>query len=175
MTQRLVLFLLSSLFLLITPIQAVQSGVIGYVNLQQVIDKSESGQKARRTLEEKFEDRQQELAREQQVIRQSQQTLDKDKVLMSQKELDKKTTGIQKRIKAFREQLARFQREMSQEENKLANRILKPVPEIIAAVARDKKVSAIFERRQSGLLHIDEGLDLTAEVIKRLDAKHKKK
>jgi Skp family chaperone for outer membrane proteins len=35
-------------------------------------------------------------------------------------------------------------------------------------------MSAVFERRQSGLLFIDSALDLTPEVIKQLDAKSKK-
>lgn len=171
--QRLVLLILP--FLLITPIQAAQSGVLGYVNMQKVIDESASGRQAQQTLEEKFKDERQALAKERQAIGQLQQALDKDKVLMSQKELDKKTAEIQKRIKAFQKRLAQLQREMSQEENKLANRILEPVSAIITTVAKDKGVSAIFERRQSGLLYMDEGLDLTAEVIRRLDAKTKKR
>jgi len=170
--QRLVLFILP--FLLIAPVQAAQPVMIGYVNMQEVIDKSEPGRQAQETLKEKFGDEQRELAREQLAIRQLQETLDKDKVLMSQKELDKKTVEIQERKKAFQQKMTRFQQELAQEENKLANRILGPAPAIIAAVAKDKRVSAVFERRQSSLLYIDEGLDLTAEVIKRLDARSKK-
>jgi len=170
MKQRL-LFILPFLLLLMTPVQAAKPGKIGYVNMQEVIDKSKLGLQARETLKEKFGDKQQELGKEQQTIRQLQQTLDKDKALMGQKELDKKTAQIRERKKKFQQKLAELQKEVAQEENKLANRILKPSPAVIAAVAKDKQVSAVFERRQSGLLYIDEGLDLTAEVIKRLDAK----
>jgi len=170
MKQR-ILFILPFLFLLVMPVQAAKPGKIGYVNMQEVIDKSKPGRQAQETLKEKFGDRRQKLAEKQESIRQLQQTLDKDKALMSQKELDKKTAEIGKRKKKFQQQVAELQKEIAQEENKLANQILKPTPAIIATVAKDKQVSAVFERRQSGLLYIDEGLDLTAEVIKRLDAK----
>jgi len=169
MKQR-ILFILPLLFLLVMPVQAAKPGKIGYVNMQEVINKSKPGRQAQEALEEKFGERRQKLAGEQQSIRQLQQTLDKDKTLMSQKELDKKTSEIRERKKKFKQKVAELQKEMAQEENKLANQILKPTPAIIAAVAKDRQVSAIFERRQSGLLYIDEGLDLTAEVIKRLDA-----
>lgn len=170
MKQR-ILFILPFLFLLITPVQAAKPGKIGYVNMQEVINKSKLGRQAQETLKEKFGDKRQKLAEEQQSMRQLQQTLDKDKALMSQKELDKKTAEIQERKKKFQQQVAQLQKEVAQEENKLAQQILEPAPAIIAAAAKNKQVSAVFERRQSGLLYIDEGLDLTAEVIKRLDAK----
>jgi len=166
-----ILFILPFLFLSMTPVQAAKSGKIGYVNMQEVIDKSKLGQQAQETLKEKFGDRRQKLAEEQQAIRQLQKTLDKDKALMSQKELDKKTGEIRDRKKKFQQQATGLQKEVAQEEDKLAQQILRPTPAIITAVAKDKKVSAVFERRQSGLLYIDEGLDLTAEVIKRFDAK----
>ncbi len=169
--KQCLLLILSFLFLFVTPVQAAKPGKIGYVNMQEVIDKSQWGLQARETLKEKFGDKQQELAKERQSIGQLQQTLDKDKALMSQKELDKKTAEIREHKKKFQQKLAEIQKEVVQEEDKLANRILKPAPAIIAAVAKDKQVSAVFERRQSGLLYVDEGLDLTAEVIKWLDAK----
>ncbi|WP_133510831.1 OmpH family outer membrane protein [Candidatus Thiosymbion oneisti] len=170
MKQR-ILFILPFLCLLMTPVQAAKPGKIGYVNMQEVIDKSKLGRQAQETLKKKFGDRQQELAKEQQSIQQLQQTFDKDKALMSKKELDKKTAEIRERKKKFQQKVAQLQKEVAQEENKLANRILEPTPAIIAAVAKNKQVSAVFERRQSGLLYIDDGLDLTAEVIKRLNAK----
>jgi len=164
------LFILPFLFLLVTPVQAAKPQKIGYVNMQEVIDKSKLGQQAHETLKKKFGSRQQKLAGEQQSILQLQKTLDRDKALMSRKELKKKTAEIQKRKKKFQQKVTQLQKEVRQEENKLAQRILEPAPAVSTAAAKAKRVSAVFERRQSGLLYIDDGLDLTAEVIKRLDA-----
>ena len=160
-------------FLFANPALAAETGSIGYVDMQTVLDQSAMGQKAQQTLKEKFEGRQQEFAEEEQSIRQLQQTLARDQALMSQAEVDKKTAEIQERVRSFQSKAAELQQEFAQEQNKLGTEILKPAQGVIEAVAKDKKISAIFERSQSGLLYIDDGLDLTAEVIKRLDAQGK--
>jgi len=159
--------------LLTTPINAAEPVSIGYVDMQVVLDKSKMGQEAQKALQKKFSGRQQKLAEEEQAIRQLQQTLARDQALMSQAELDKKNAEIRERIQALQRKAARMQRELAQEQNKLGSAILKPAQEIVTALAKDRQVFAVFERRQSGLLYIDEGLDLTAEVIKRLNAKEK--
>ena len=156
--------------LLMIPVSAMGSGSIGYVDMQVVLDKSKMGQQAQQLLKEKFAGRQQEFSEEEQAIRRFQQTLARDQALMSQEELDKKTADIQERLRTFQQKTAQAQQELLQEQNKLASQILEPAQAIIAAVAKGREVSAVFERRQSGLLYVDEALDLTAEVVKRLDA-----
>jgi hypothetical protein len=42
--------------------------------------------------------------------------------------------------------------------------------EIIESVAREKGLQLLFSQADSGLVWADTGLDLTAEVIRRLDA-----
>lgn len=170
--KQLVPFVLP--LLLATPAFAAGPGPIGYVDMQVVLDKSKMGQQAQETLKKKFEGKQQEFAQEEKSIRQMQQTLARDQALMSQKELDKKTAEIDELVQAFQKKAEETQQELVREQSKLASEILKPAEGIIAAAAKDNKVSAVFERRQSGLMYIDEGLDLTAEVIKRLDARGKK-
>jgi outer membrane protein len=160
-------------FLLATPSFAAEPKPIGYVDMQKVLDKSRMGQQAQKTLKEKFEGKQQELAKEQQSIREKQQTLARDQALMSQAELDKRSAEIEKLIQTFQTKAAEMQKQLAQEQTKLASGILKPAEQIIATAAKNNKVSAVFERHQSGLLYIDDGLDLTAEVIKQLDAKTK--
>lgn len=174
--KRRLLFVLP--FLLVTSAQAAKPQTVGYVNMQKVLDESRRGRQAHQTLQEKFEGKQRGLAEEQQSIRQLQEILDRDKPLMSQEQLDKKTAEIQGRKKGLQKKLEQFQKELAQEENKLTNQILEPAPAIIATVAQDKKVFIVFDHRKSGFLYIDkdldlanEGLDLTAEVIKRLNAK----
>ncbi len=160
--------------LLTVPALAAEPGPIGYVDMQMVLDKSKAGQQAQEALKEKFGSKQQEFAQEEQSIRQLQQTLARDEALMSQAELDKKNADLKKMMEAFQTKAEKAQQELASEQNKLSGKILAPVEGIVAAVAKDNKVSAVFERRQSGLLYIAEGLDLTSEVIKRLDAQDKR-
>jgi len=171
MKRLLPLILLS---LLATTAFAAGPGPIGYVDMQIILDKSKMGQEAQKALKEKFAGKQREFAEEEGSIRQLQQTLSRDQALMSQAQLDSKSAELKKKVNEFEKKAAEAQKALMEEQNKLGSEILKPVEGIIAAVAKDKQVSAVFERRQSGLLYVDPGIDLTAEVIKRLDAKGKK-
>ncbi len=170
MTQR---HSLGLALLLAFPLAGAQAESIAYVDMQVVLDRSKMGQQARDALKEKFAGRQEELAKQEQSIRQLQQELARDQALMSQAMVDKKNAEIQERIASFEQKAALAQRDFVQEQTKLGNQILEPAQEVILALGKDKKVGAIFERRQSGLLYVDEALDLTDEVIKRLDAKKK--
>lgn len=160
--------------LLTTSAFAAEPGPFGYVDMQMILDKSNMGQQAQKALKEKFAGKQQEFAEEENSIRQLQQALERDQALMSQAELDGKSAELEKKVNEFQQKAAEAQKALVEEQNKLGSEILKPVEGIIAAVAKDKKVSAVFERRQSGLLYVDPGVDLTEEVVKRLDAQGKK-
>lgn len=160
--------------LLTVPAFAADPGPIGYVDMQVVLDKSKAGQQAQEALKKKFGSKQEDFAKEEQSIRQLRQTLSRDAALMSQAELDKKNAELKTKMEAFEKKAAETQKALMSEQNKLGAEILAPVEGIIAAVAKDKKVTAVFERRQSGLLYVDEGVDLTAEVIKRMNAQKKK-
>jgi outer membrane protein len=160
--------------LLTIPVQGAEAGPIGYVDMQVLLDKSKMGQQAQQSLKEKFAPKQQELAEEEQSIRQLQQTLERDGPLMSKEESEKRKAEVQERIRAFQLKAAKAQQELVQEQGKVGKEIFVPAQAIIAAVAKDKQVSVVFERQQSGLIYIDESLDLTAEVVKRLDAQASK-
>ncbi len=51
--------------------------------------------------------------------------------------------------------------------------IVTPAREAVNAVAKEKKLGMVVERGLSGLLYLDESLEITAEVIKEIDAKTK--
>jgi outer membrane protein len=166
--------MLLAMLLVSAPAMAAGPTLLGYVDVQQVFDKSKLGQQAQATIKEKFGDKQKAFAEEEQAIRQMQQTLARDQALMSQSELDKKKAEIQKRVQAFQQKAARVQQQLAQEQSRLTGEIMGPTQEVIAALAKEKKLSAVFERRQSGLLYIEDSLDLTPEVIKRLNSRSKK-
>lgn len=162
------------LLALAVPPLAAEAASLGYVDMQKVIEESKLGQKARETLKAKFEGKQQAFAEEEKSIRQLQQTLARDQALMSQAELNKKKGEIEGRIQEFQKKAAVVQKELNEEQSRLGGEVVAPAEKVIAALSKEKKLSVVFERRQAGLLYIDEALNLTAEVIKRLDATGKK-
>jgi outer membrane protein len=162
---------LVALALFSSPLLAADAGPIGYVDMQRVIEQSKLGKQAEATLKEKFSDPQAELQKEQQAIRQLQETTSRDAALMSEAELEKRKKELQERVAKLQRDAATAQQELAQEQAKLGAGIIRPAQEIIAELAKEKELSAVFERGQSGLLYIEDGLNLTDEVVKRLNAR----
>jgi outer membrane protein len=161
---------LIALLAVCSPLPAADQAIIGYVDMQRVIEDSKLGKQASATLKEKFADPQAALAQEEQAIREFQQATSRDAALMSEAELEKRRAELQDRVTTLQRSAAATQQELAQEQAKLGAGIVQPAQKIIAELAREKKLSAVFERNQSGLLFIEDELNLTEQVIKRLDA-----
>jgi len=180
MKRRLALFvpalhgaLLGAVLVAPIPSRAADAINIGYVDMQEVLEKSKLGQRAQATLKEKFGPKQEEFSKEEQSIRQQQQTLERDKPLMSKDQIKKKEDELQKAIESFQKTAGTTQQELLKEQQKLGQAVVGPAREVIQALSKEKKMSVVFERQQAGLLYIDGALDLTKEVIKRLDDRAK--
>lgn len=174
MKRRFALFAtLFATLALTNPGLAADAVSIGYVDMQQVLEKSKLGQRAQETLKAKFGPKSEEFAKEEQGIRQQQQTLERDKPLMSKDQIKKKEEELQKKVEAFQKTAGATQQELTKEQQKLAQAVVGPAQEVLQALSKEKKIGAVFERNQAGLLYIDSDLDLTKEVIKRLDERAK--
>jgi outer membrane protein len=171
MKRRFALF--AAALAITAPSLAADAVSIGYVDMQQVLEKSKLGQRAQDTLKEKFGPKSEEIAKSEQALRQQQQTLERDKPLMSKDQIAKKEGELKKNIDEFQKTAGATQQELTKEQQKLGQAVLGPAQEVIDALSKEKKIGAVFERRQAGLLYIDSGLDLTKEVIKRLDERAK--
>jgi outer membrane protein len=152
---------------------AADAPTIGYVDMQQVLQESKLGKQAQAKLKEKFGPKSEEFAKEEQAIAQQKQTLERDKPLMSKDQIKKKEEEIQKKLEAFQKSAGGIQQELQKEQQKLAQAIVGPAQEVVQAMSKEKKMGMVFERSQAGILYTDSALDLTKDVIKRLDEKAK--
>ncbi|NBC49384.1 MAG: OmpH family outer membrane protein [Gammaproteobacteria bacterium] len=165
LTHRTLLVLIA--FLLAAPVLASE---IGYVDMQRVLEESDLGKAAQANLEERFGDEQQAFAREEAEIRQLQQQLERDRPLMSAEQVEKKETELRERIKQFEEEFTQIQRQLAQAQQQEGNKILQPAREAVISVAKKRKLDAVFEASQSGVVYLDDEGDITDEVIKTMNA-----
>jgi len=80
-----------------------------------------------------------------------------------QKDIDKTQVDIQRMTQDAQAELQDLQNELQLD-------FQRKVGPVIEAVAREKGLQLLFSQSDSGLVWADQGLDLTAEVIRRLDA-----
>ncbi len=169
MSARLVatalLLLVASVFTL--PTFATE---IGYVDMQRVLEESDLGKAAQANLQERFGDEQQAFAQEEAEIRQLQQALERDRPLMSESQVEKKEQEIQGRIKQFEEDFEKIQQQLMQAQQQEGQKILQPARDAVISVAKKRKLGAVFEANQSGVVYLDDDGDITKAVIDAMNA-----
>ncbi|MTW21510.1 OmpH family outer membrane protein [Allochromatium palmeri] len=155
------------------PVQASANSSVGFVDMQKVLEDSKLGQRLQQQLREDFEPRTRVFAEDEREIAQMQQALAKDKPLMSNDQVAKKEQQIKERIEAYQKKALPIQQELMKAQQEKGREILEPAREALNVIAKKKKLGMVFERSVSGLLYMDEGLDITADVVKQMDSKTK--
>ena len=164
---------LSFLLTLALPLAVAQATDVGYVDMQQVIEKSKVGTKVQEQLRKDFEPKAKPIGAEEQAIREAQKSLAKEAALMSKDQVEKRQAEIKKRIAAFETLAAPFQQELMKAQKERGREVLGPAQKAVEAIAKQKKLGMIVERSQAGVVYLDKSLDITDEVIKQMDANTK--
>ncbi len=146
---------------------------IGYVDMQQVLEKSKLGSRIQAELRKDFEPKAKPIGEEEQAIRQLQETLARDAALMSKDQVAKKEAEIKKRIGAYEKTASVFQQELMKAQQEKGREVLGPAQKAVDAVAKKKKIAVVLERSMAGIVYLDRGLDITDEVVKQMDAASK--
>ncbi len=163
---------LASLLALALPLAVAQATDIGYVDAQQVFEKSKVGSKAQEQVKE-LELKVKPILLEKQAIEQDRIALVKEGALMSKDQMEKKQAEIKKRIESFQKVAAPLEEEEQKVQQDVRRALLAPTQKASEAVAKQKKLGMVIERSQAGVVFIDKSLDITDEVIKQMDANTK--
>lgn len=143
---------------------------VGFVDMERVLQESAAGKAAQAKLEAQFGDEQQAFAQREQEIRQLRAALERDKPLMSKAQVEKKEGEIKARIEQFEKDFAETQREVMKAQQQEGQKVMEPARKAVNTVAEKKKLAAVFEAGQAGLLYLGDSADITDDVIKALDA-----
>jgi outer membrane protein len=168
--KRLTLLLIGCLVLGLTLGAEAVARDLGIVDMDRVLQESALGQKAQADLEARFGDRRTPLQEEEVAIRQLQASLERDRPLMSRAQVEKKEKEIADRIAAFEKDFSALQKEVIAAQQEAGKDIIPPAREAINAVAKEQGLAAVFEAGQMGALFVDDRIDITADVIKQMDA-----
>jgi outer membrane protein len=147
-----------------------QGAKIGFVNFQRVIAESSEGKAAQAKVVALTNKKQTEGADKVKKLQADQQKLQTSGSVMS----EVARTQLEKDIERQQVEGQRFQQDAQAELQELNNELqadfIKRVTPILQQVATDHGLHALFNAQEAGFAWIDPGLDLTADVIKKLDA-----
>lgn len=143
---------------------------VGYVRLQVIASNSVEGKAATAKIQEFTKKKQAELAEKNKAVEALRNKLLQGGTVLSdqarnqmEKDIDKMTRELQ-----FAQQDA--QAEQTQLTQDLQNEFQQRLNPIIDQVAKEKGLHIVFSIDDSGAVWVHTGLDLSAEVMKRLDA-----
>lgn len=143
---------------------------IAYVDLNQVASQSREGQAAGQRIKEMQAKSQADLDGRQKALQTAQQKLEQGGALLSDsargqqaKEIERMQVELQRATQDANQSVGEFTQELQLEFQQ------KLLP-VIARVAAAKNLHFIFSIADSGVVYVDPGLNVTADVVAALDA-----
>ena len=140
-----------------------------FINPQRIFQESAEGKAALTRINTLIQKKQTDAQEKQKALQANQQKLQNSGSVMN----DAARSQLEKEIERQQVEGQRFQQDAQAEINELQNEVqqdfIKKVSPVIEAVAKDKGVQMVFDLQNAGLAWWDPGLDLTADVIKKLD------
>lgn len=150
-----------------------QAIVIGKVDVQKVLVEVNEGKKVRDQLKSEFEKKQKILRSEEDRIKKMKKELDKQTAILNDQARIKKEKELQEEIFKIQQKSMSFQREIQGKENKLKEPILNKIRVIVEKVSKEMKLDVTFESSTAPVIYAKEEKDITSQVIKAYNKKHK--
>lgn len=146
-----------------------QDAKIAFVNIQEVANQSQAGKDASAKLKALNDQKVAALQAKQKQLQDMTAKHDSGGSVLNdaaRAQLEKDMETLQRQIQ-FDQQTA--QSDMQDLQNQLMADFQKKIVPIIQAIGKEKGLQAVFSVQDAGAVYVHPGLDLTQEVIKRLD------
>jgi outer membrane protein len=143
---------------------------IGVINAQLILEKTKKGLDIQKKLEKFQEEKKQQMQKMQDEI----EKLRKDLMspALNTETRDKKTLDLQTKQKELKRFYEDAQNEFQRESQKELVALEKELMPLIENLGRSKGYSIIFDITKPGIVYYDNTIDITAEIIKAVDAKY---
>lgn len=148
---------------------------LGYIDLKEVIAKSEPGKKAMAELKKKFDGMKQNLDKQKKELDALQANLQKQSLVLSQEAKLDKELEFKRKVRDFQDLYQNYQVRMKQDEQRLSEPILRELVTIIKNYGKKHNYTMLFDSNNSGLIYADEAIDLSDKIIFELNSAWKKR
>jgi outer membrane protein len=152
---------------------------IGFIDFQRALDQVSEGETTRKQLEAAFESKQAELQRAEREIQAQAAELEKQAVLLSPEALEEKQRALYQDQMAFQQRYMQAEQDMQMASSQAMHGLVDKMKVIAGGIAKERGYTALFEVGDQGLVmgaggvvFHDTAFDVTAELIKRYNAKH---
>lgn len=146
---------------------------IGRVDIQKVLMTINEGKNVRTELEKFFNEKQTELRKEEDKIKKMQEDFEKQSFALNDQAKGQRQQDIQKAIFELQEKTGEYQNVLRERENKLKQPILEKIKVIVEEISKKAEVDMTFEASTAPIIYAKSIKELTDDVIKEYNRKHK--
>jgi outer membrane protein len=149
---------------------AQQSGKIGVINSQVVLEKSAEGKRVITQLQEKDKKSQSDLAKLDNEIKQLETKLNTQRLTLTDEAAMQINSDVERKKTDQKRLSEDALREIQELQFRLFNKVQGELIPIIEGLGKEKGMDVIFDLAKSGAVYFNPVIDLTDEVIRRYDA-----
>lgn len=148
--------------------------LIGYVNLQRAVIEVEEGKRAQASLQKKIDEKKKAIEPKEAELKALRDTLEKQSVVKKDDAATRKQRAeFQQKLIELQQTMMKEQQELQGIEQKELSAITAKMRKVIDQIGREGGYTLILESTDARLLFAKAHLDLTNEVIRKYNAKHK--
>lgn len=151
------------------PAPAAPATRVALVNIQEAIRSTADGKKAEATLRKEMEEMQKKMQAEGKKVQEAMEDLRKQGMVMDEKSRREKEEAIQGQIMKLREAEAKNSAKFQERDQEISGPIIKKLRDIVAQIAKEKGYTLAIDG--GNVIYALDQDDITAEVVKRYDAK----
>ena len=161
-------FLLLFLFSFST---TLNSDVPYYLDFKYILNESEAGKKAQDFLKKKLDTGFKELKNKEKKLQEEEKKIIEQKKLIKPEEYKSKVVSLRKDVSNLQKDRNKLLEEVSKQRSKARSQLLKNLNPIIEEYMKEKKIRMVIDKKS--LLLADQNLDITEDILDRLNKKLK--
>ena len=145
---------------------------VGYVDFDQVLQKTKEGRSVKKKLEKEFSTRQGQLQKREKKLQEERQQFESESSLLSDSEKRKRAQKLQLQFVEFQKKVEMSQKELQEYQMNLIKNIVEKMRPILGKIAKDKGYVRI-DKFSENVLWVSDEVNLTDSVIKAYNKKYK--
>ncbi|HUX07870.1 MAG TPA: OmpH family outer membrane protein [Acidobacteriota bacterium] len=174
MIRIMTLMLALALALPAAPVAAAQDQAatikVAIVDLNRLLVESALGKASQTRLQNYFEAKQNELAQEYQALQREQGSLENQRSVLSMDAYTAKRNDLEQRMLRFRQKSEEAEATFKQMQTDETQKFLNQMAPIIRAIGEEGSYTLILRRTAPAVLYYNPTVDITDQVLSRLDA-----
>ncbi len=161
---------LSLLILLTAGAAEAQTLKVAYINSAEIVANAPGAAEAQRQFDQELQESQKEIERMEAELTNLQQQLQQQQLTLSPEAKANREQQLQLKIQEYQARVTELQNRANQRRAELVQPIMDKITEVIEQIREEGNYALILDTAAGAIVAADPALDLTQEVLRRLEA-----